>query len=272
MTTGAQDRRGSLWTGDDYQDLFAALATSAPDSEIAAQLGRSLDGLRGRAKFLLLGSYSSAVAMRKLRQMASEPGFDWENLARNAHTFANRPYWDASTDERLILAWARNPAPTMAALVEEFGVGEQDIARRCIALELAQTRVEVVDHLGAEPGGDLAYQARLGRDKANTAVGVLVITSETGTVLHLSLHPDIDTAAHACGEVDETALEEDLPAVWTIATRVLGEGSIRATKSGSWDERPTTEPHTAAVSDAAATETTARPAPRWRRLLKPRTR
>ncbi|WP_159850866.1 hypothetical protein, partial [Nocardia sp. CY41] len=268
MTTGAQDRRGSLWTGDDYQALFAALATSVPDSEIAAQLGRSLEGLRGRAKFLLLDNYSSAVALRKLRQMASEPGFDWEPLARDAHAFANKPYWDARTDERLILAWARNPAPSMAELVEEFGVGEQDIARRCIALELAQTRVEIVDHLGAEPRGDLAYQARLGRDKANTAVGVLVLTSATGAVLHLSLHPDIDAAAQACGEVDETALEE-LPAVWTIATRVLGEGSIRATKSGSWTERPATEPHTDTVSDPAPAA--ARAVPRWRRLLKPRT-
>ncbi|QIS02703.1 hypothetical protein F5X71_10550 [Nocardia brasiliensis] len=248
--------------------MFAALTTSAPDSEIAAQLGRSLDGLRGRAKFLLQDSYSSAVALRKLRQMASAPEFDWETLAREAHAFAYKPYWDASTDERLILAWARNPAPTMAALVEEFGVGEQDIARRCIALELAQTRVEVVDHLGAELGGDLAYQARLGRDKANTAVGVLAITSATGAVLHLSLHTDIDTAAQACGEVDETALE-DLPAVWAIATRVLGEGSARATRTGSWAERPAAEHHTDEVSDSVATA--AQPVSRWRRLLKPRT-
>ncbi|WP_280476287.1 hypothetical protein [Nocardia asiatica] len=267
MTTGAQDRRGSLWTGDDYQALFAALATSAPDSEIAAQLGRSLDGLRGRAKFLLLDSYTPALSLRKLRQMASQPGFDWESLARDAHTFRNLPYWDASTDERLILAWARNPAPTMAALVEEFGVGEQDIARRCMALKLAQNRVEVVDHLGAEPGGELEYHARLGRDKANTAVGVLVITSATGAVLHLSLHPDIDAAAQACGEVDETALE-DLPAVWTIATRVLGEGSTRATKTGTWAQRSATEPHTDAVSDPVP----AQAVPRWWQLLKPRTR
>ncbi|MGY2025979.1 hypothetical protein [Nocardia gipuzkoensis] len=269
MTTGAQDRRGSLRTGDDYQALFAALATSAPDSEIAAQLGRSLDGLRGRAKFLLLDSYTPALALRKLRQMASAPEFDWETLAREAHTFRNLPYWDASTDERLILAWARNPAPTMAALVEEFGVGEQDIARRCIALELAQTRVEIVDHLGAEPGGDLAYQARLGRDKANTAVGVLVITSATGAVLHLSLHTDIDTAAQVCAEVDETALE-DVPAAWTIATRVLGEGSARATRTGSWAEAPATEPHTDADSDPSPAA--AEPVSRWRRLLKPRAR
>lgn len=267
MTTGAQDRRGSLWTGDDYQALFAALATSVPDSEIAAQLGRSLDGLRSRAKFLLLDSYTPALALRKLRQMASEPGFDWETLAREAHAFANKPYWDAGTDERLILAWARNPAPSMADLVEEFGVGEQDIARRCMALKLAENRVEVVDHLGAEPGGELEYHARLGRDKANTAVGVLIITSATGAVLHLSLHTDIDAAAQACGEVDETTLE-DLPAVWTIATRVLGEGSARATKTGSWTERPATEPHPGAVSDPAPVQAVAR----WRRLLKSRAR
>ncbi|MER7450422.1 hypothetical protein ABTW96_09045 [Nocardia beijingensis] len=267
MTTG--DRRGSLWIGDDYRELFAALAASVPESEIAARLGRSLDGVRSRAKFLLLDGYTPALALRKLREMASAPDFDWESLARDAHAFRNQPYWDASTDERLILAWARNPAPTMAALVEEFGVGEQDIARRCMALNLAENRVEVVDHLGAEPGGDLEYHARLGRDKTNTAVGVLVITSATGAVLHLSLHPDIDTAEQACAKLDETALK-DTPAVWTIATRVLGEGSARATMTGSWTERPTAESHTAAFSEPGTA--TVRTVPRWRRLLKPRAR
>ncbi|MFD8249200.1 hypothetical protein [Nocardia sp. NPDC059691] len=86
-------------------------------------------------------------------------------------------------------------------------------------------------------------------------------------MLHLSLHTDIDATAQASGEIDETTLE-DLPAEWTIATRSLGEGSIRATKTGAWDERPAAEPHLEPSNDSAVVPAS----PRWWRLLKPRTR
>jgi hypothetical protein len=65
---------------------------------------------------------------------------------------------------------------------------------------------------------------------------VLVVTSDSGTVVHLSLHPDIDAAAQVCAEVDESALTGP-PAAWTIATRIVGEGSIRETASGAWTAR-----------------------------------
>ncbi|WP_431972533.1 hypothetical protein [Nocardia sp. bgisy134] len=231
-----EDRRGSLWTGEDYQEFFAALETTATDEQIAAQLGRTLGGVRARAKFVLLDGYTGAIAMRKLREMITQPGFDGEALAREAHAAKGFPFWDAASDEQLILAWARTPAPGMAALVERFGVPERDIARRCIWLGLAASTAEVVDHLGAEPGKVLDTWARMARDSTSVAVGVLVVTSSQGTVLHLSLHTDIDAAAQACAELDESTLPGP-PAVWTIATRIVDEGSIREIATGAWAER-----------------------------------
>jgi hypothetical protein len=231
-----EDRRGSLWTGEDYQEFFAALATPASDEQIAAQLGRTVGGVRSRAKFVLLDGYTGAIAMRKLREMVTQPGFDGEALAREAHAAAGYPFWDATTDEQLILAWAQTPPPSMASLVERFGVLERDIARRCIRLGLAVSTAEVADHLGAEPGKVLDTWARMARDNTSVAVGVLVVTSSKGTVLHLSLHTSINAAAQACAELDESALI-GMPAVWTIATRIVGEGSIRDIATGTWAER-----------------------------------
>ncbi|MFI6959653.1 hypothetical protein ACIBJI_40080 [Nocardia sp. NPDC050408] len=231
-----EDRRGSLWTGEDYQEFFAALATTASDEQIAAQLGRTPGAVRSRAKFVLLDGYTGAIAMRKLREMVTQPGFDGEALAREAHAAAGYPFWDATTDEQLILAWAKTPPPGMASLVQRFGVNERDIARRCIRLGLAVSTAEVADHLGAEPGKVLDTWARMARESSSVAVGVLVVTSSEGTVLHLSLHTSIDAAAQACTELDESDLTGS-PAVWTIATRIVGEGSIRDTATGVWAER-----------------------------------
>lgn len=141
--------------------------------------------------------------MRKLRQMVTDPAFDGEALARKAHAAKGYPFWDRATDEQLILAWAQSPRMSMAALVERFGVSEQDIARRCIRLGLTTSTAEVVEHLGAEPGNTLDTWARIARDSAGVAVGVPAVTSSNGTVLHLSLHPDIDAATRACAEIDE---------------------------------------------------------------------
>lgn len=230
------DRRGSLWTGEDYQEFFAALATTATDQEIATRLGRTLGAVRARARFVLLDRYTSAVAMHKLREMVTDPAFDGEALARAAHTAKGYPFWDRATDEQLIMAWAHSPRMSMAALVERFGVSEQDIARRCISLGLTSSTAEVADHLGAEPGKTLDTWARIARDSAGIAVGVLAVTSSNGTVLHLSLHPDIEAAAQACAGIDEHTLP-GTPATWTLATRIVGEGSLRETASGVWIDR-----------------------------------
>ncbi|MEV6276948.1 hypothetical protein [Nocardia sp. NPDC051832] len=241
MTMGAQDRRGSLWTGADYAEFVTALRISMTEVEVADRLGRSRGAIRSRARFLLLDAYKSGVALEKLRTMVSDPEFDWEGLVREAHAHAGMPYWDGDSDAGLISAWAQSPPPSMHSLTSDFDVDEQAIARRCLELNLAQSRAEVVDHLGAESGGVLAVQATLARDKAGSSVGVLVVTSEGGAVVHLSLHPDIGAATRACGELDDQTLAET-PAMWTVATRVVGEGSVRASQGGPWETRQDSAP------------------------------
>ncbi|WP_378736722.1 hypothetical protein [Nocardia brasiliensis] len=263
MTLGDQDRRGSFWDGEDYREFVAALRTSMSDQEVADHLGRSLTAIRARAKLLLLNAYGETTALRKLRQMATSPDFDWEDTARTAHALEGIAYWDAAADEQLIHAWAANPPPSMSELVAALGISERDIAKRCLWLELAQTRIEVVDRFGAEPGGVLDKQTRLGQDIASTAVAILVLTSETGAVVHLSLHPDTAAAAEACAELEAEDLTAE-PVTWTIATRVVGEGSVRRTLTGAWADRHTI--------DVAATPepSSATPLSRWRWLRRRR--
>ncbi|QIS02351.1 hypothetical protein F5X71_08460 [Nocardia brasiliensis] len=265
MTLGAEDRRDSFWNGEDYQKFVAALRTSMSDQEIADHLGRSLTAIRARAKLLLLDAWGETMALRKLRQMAASPDFDWEQMARTAHTQQGIPYWDAAADEQLIHAWAANPPPSMDELVATLGISERDIAKRCLWLDLAQTRIEVVDRFGAKPGGVLDKQTRLAKDTASTAVGILVITSETGAVVHLSLHPDIAAAAAACTELRAEELSDE-PGALAIATRVVGEGSVRRTLTGAWADRHTID-LAAAPKPAPGTSLS-----RWRWLRRQRRR
>ncbi|WP_433729547.1 hypothetical protein ACQP0C_00660 [Nocardia sp. CA-129566] len=262
MTAG--DRRGSLWSGKDYQEFVTALRTSMSEQEIADHLGRTVDGIRSRAKLLLLGSYTGAVALRKLREIiVADPDYDWEAMARQAHAHARIPYWDTAADERLILTWARNPAPSMFQLTGEFGVAERDIARRCIVLGLATSYIEVADQFAPVAGSQFDTQVRLARAAAETAVGILTITSGDGAVLHQSLHADIAAAASACTELDPAELPAQ-PRIWTVTSRVVGEGPERQTLTGAWTERHTID---VPPADDAPERTTW-----WHRLLRSRIR
>ncbi|MET8878679.1 hypothetical protein [Nocardia sp. NPDC004604] len=261
MTTG-RARQGTIWCAEDYQLLIDALRRDLPDEEVAEHAERSLTGVRKRASFILDDAYQPTEALRVLRRLVSDPDYDWETLVREAHERTNLPYWDTAADERLILGWAAEQPPTIAELTRELGATEDAIARRCLWLDLTDSRADVVDHFGAAPGGALAAHARLARDKTSVELSVLVVTAACGEVVHLSLHPTLETALTIARTLPADQLDGE-PATWTISNRIVGEGSVRTTLSGVWGDWPTE------VDTTPAPHRTA-PTPAWRRLLRRR--
>ncbi|WP_280505876.1 hypothetical protein [Nocardia farcinica] len=255
MGTG-RERVGAVWCESDYRLLFEALALGMTDEEIAAHIDREVGGVRSRALLLVDNATSKKGALPMLRRLAEAPDFDWDTWVREVHTRENLPYWDTAADEALIGHWAAEPPPRIQQLCEQFGVGQDVIARRAIILGLAQTRAEVVDRFGAAPGSGLAVNAVLAKDKLAAAVAVLVVTDTTGEVLYLSLHPTTDEATTSLQDLTTTPLAA-IQGRWTIGTRVVGEGSVRPTDTGTW---PATTEYIPAPQE--------RPS-RWRRLLRP---
>lgn len=259
MTTG-RARQGTIWCAEDYQLLIDALRQNLPDEEIAEHTERSPAAVRKRASFILDDAYQPTEALRVLRRLVSEPDYDWETLVRDAHERRNLPYWDTAADERLILGWAAQQPPTMAELTRELDADEDAIAHRCLWLELTDSRAEVVDRFGAAPGGALAAHARLARDKTSVELGVLVATAASGKVVHLSLHPTLETTLTIGRTIPADQLDGD-PATWTIGNRIVGEGSVRTTITGVWGVWP-------AEVDTTPSPPRTAPTPAWRRLLR----
>lgn len=121
-------------------------------------------------------SRCNSTALALLRRVAAEPDFGWEPLVRTVHQQEGIPYWDTASDLALITGWGNPDPPRMQQLCDDLDVDEDRIAQRCFRLGLAQTRVEVVDRVGADENGHLHPIAQISRDKTSGAVWVLAIT------------------------------------------------------------------------------------------------
>ncbi|MBC7299934.1 MAG: hypothetical protein H5T78_03150 [Nocardia sp.] len=249
---GTAKREYMWWCEEDYALLFEAIAADMTEEQIAEHTERRVGAVQARAHMLVSYATSKARALDMLRRVASQPDFEWEPFVRTVHAQEGLPYWDTAADLALITGWGEIDPPRMRQLCEQIGADEDQIASRCILLKLAETRAEVVDRFGADEDGALYLNAMLSRDKVAVAVWVLVLVADDGQVLHISTHPTQAAAAGACHRWPTTGLAA-VPARWTIAMRVCGEGSVRATESGLWDELPTISADTAvtAVSPSA---------------------
>jgi hypothetical protein len=175
----------------------------------------------------------------------ADPDYDWRSHL--AAALAPQRLWSEADDDALRIAWQdAEPLPSLAA---RYGVGELILARRLIALRLADGIVEVTDRLGCTPGGAADVRRALASDAAATAVAVLVVVAE-GTVAHVSAHPDRQSAASARDAVCARLLTDGrIQAEWTVAVRqvdvdpdAFGRGSsetgmVRASQVAGPDTR-----------------------------------
>ncbi|SUA81250.1 Uncharacterised protein [Nocardia otitidiscaviarum] len=240
-------RQGQPWTAEDYALLFDALARGLDDDDIADLCERTVTGVRTRARWLLDNAYAERSALGALGRMAAAPDFEWEDFVWETHQRHRLPLWGAAADEVLTTGWSAARPPSMAELTEQLGVGERDIARRCIRLRLAEHCGEVVDRFGAASGGELEVVARLARSAV--PIGVLTVTDGGGAVVHQSLHPSLRAALAALPGLNLAEVVE--PAAWTAALRAVGEGHTRALRTGVWGEWPEDLAASADLHDSA---------------------
>lgn len=260
MTSAELPRHYHVWEAQDYRTLVDGCVARLPDAEIARNVGRKLSTVKSHARYLVEPDPNddrTGTAWRRLRALLeTDPGYDWETVARRTHADEQRAYWDEDADAYLTRAWAAaaaaagrswwrrtgNSAPRMDQLENELGIHEFEIARRLCYRDLATSFAEVVDRFGASPDGALAARARLAAERESVTLHVLTVTDESGVVLHTSLHSNPDIAQKAKDDLTASFVQYPL-AVWTIVPRAVGEKDLgRAGLSGSYlDDQPATE-------------------------------
>ncbi|MEV0081167.1 hypothetical protein AB0H58_32540 [Nocardia neocaledoniensis] len=239
VTSRERPRHGHKWDANDYQILVAGCVAGLPDHEIALGLGRTETAMKERAEFLVdVAPHRRGNAWEILRMiLRNDPDHDWEAVARRRHLERDLPYWDQRADELLDQAWAaaapgprwrrgrRAGGPRMQDLEDTLGLHECEIADRLRYRNLARSRPEVVERLGASADGYLAAQSRLITDRDGASLHTLIVTDDSGAVLHASLHP---TSAAALAHKDKIAGEfaTQPMASWTVLCRALGYGEV----------------------------------------------
>jgi molybdopterin-guanine dinucleotide biosynthesis protein/predicted nucleic acid-binding Zn-ribbon protein len=235
--SGRPRRQGKDWEYSDYEALVTGIRYGYSDEELAIHVQRTIGGIRSRASWLLpLGTEVSSQkgALEKLREAALDEAFNWEAHVRESHTSKQKAFWDSDADRALLSAWETR-APALPGLSKSLRIDEESIARRLLMLGWAESRLAVIDRLGCTPGGVLDVNARLARDKASVLIWVLTVIDEQGTTRHLSLHPNEESAVHA-KEAHGRATGTQADREWTIAQRVVGEGSVRDSVTGQYAE------------------------------------
>jgi hypothetical protein len=236
----APDRGGARWDENDYRKLAQGLRDGLDDATLSLALGRTRGGLQSRARMLLrpLGNPSGTVD--ELRDLvAGDPGFDLLALARDAHELEGTRFWCDADDARLRAAFDAGE-PDLKALADELSVPEGHVVDRMTRIRIARSTLEAVDRLGADPAGSVAMRAALARDKAAAMLWVLSVVDRAREHVHVSLHPTEEAADQALAELqpgpeDETDHRERW--FYVIAERLVGEGSVRSERDGSFSPK-----------------------------------
>ncbi|MFK4299155.1 hypothetical protein ABH924_004336 [Arthrobacter sp. GAS37] len=243
MTEVLPPRHNRPWIHEDYDRTFEALRQGLSDDDIADHVGRKKSAVARRLRDLIrhVSEHQRppfrAKALESFRGILEEdPGFPWEEKARDFHRSTGRPWWVPGAEDILRTAWESGDQ-TMHELTRTLCVREDHIADWMVRTGSASNTIEVVERLGCLPGGRLEANARIARDKASMLIWVLILTEQRIGVVHTSLHHDKESASHELDSLlppDDAPLNYRSPHRWMIAERIVGEGHIRSTKSGSF--------------------------------------
>ncbi|WP_433717171.1 hypothetical protein ACQP2U_42875 (plasmid) [Nocardia sp. CA-084685] len=241
MTSIDLPRHNHDWAAEDYRIVVTGCLVGLSDAEVAKGAGRTLAAVQARAHFLIEpDSSDSRAAWWRLRdELVLNPDYDWESVVRAKHAAEQLPYWDEAAEEHLHNAWVRTlpvergwlrrsrraSGPRMSELEAELGIHEFDIARRLRYRGWAISLAEVIERLGVTPDGALAAKVRVASDRDATTLHVLIVTDDSGAVLHTSVHPTQATAETATNALAAEFATNPL-AMWTISARSVGDGAI----------------------------------------------
>lgn len=130
---GAAPRHGMPWTEQDFAAVMQASREGCDQEEIAARIGRSVQGLRSQLRRLLPAEerhLTAALVLPRLRQLGRDGDDDW--LAEMARP--TRSWWELQRD-----AEAERAERGIGALPDEELLG--------LALAIAQTMVRLPTEL-----------------------------------------------------------------------------------------------------------------------------
>ncbi|MFE3195912.1 hypothetical protein ACFXHA_43420 [Nocardia sp. NPDC059240] len=244
MTSRELPRHYHVWDAWDYRMVVAGCLEGLSDEQVARKVGRTVAAIRDRAEYFIdpdPGSTRSAWS-RLREELALDPDYDWEPVVRRHHDAEQLPYWDEAADELLERTWAhaapvvpagrwpwnrakQEPPRHLAQLEEALGIHEFEIFKRLRYKALTTDICEVVERLGAAENGVVAARARILADRHAVTLYMLVVTDESGGVLHTSLHPDLPAAVAAKDSAAAGFAKHPL-AVWTISGRSVGDGIL----------------------------------------------
>jgi hypothetical protein len=220
-TPARPGRSGEPWEAAEDARLVDGLRQGLDVTQLATDHGRTKGAITTRLARMVAEDDPDAPTSRTARVehlrglLDADPDYDWRSPL--AAALAPQQLWSEDDDDALRVAWQdAEPLPLLAI---RYGVGELVLARRLIALRLADGIVEVTDRLGCTPGGAADVRRALATDAAATAVAVLVVVTE-GTVAHVSAHPDLQSAASARDALCARLLTDGrTQAEWTVAVR-----------------------------------------------------
>jgi len=196
-------RHGETWTWIDYEQLLQGVFNGLSVQQIAAELLRTPGAVRARLPQLVPDDatiqHTAHARMDWLRRrLAENPEYDWQTVL-NSH--ADDPYrlWSGMENELLSNGWDHRTA--LPELVANLQISEPTIVHHLIDLGLAADVGEIVDRLGATPGGGLEARARHLRAELAEAIYVLVVVRAGRPIT--SLHHSHEEAKKAFRQIVE---------------------------------------------------------------------
>ena len=214
-------RHGEAWTWTDFEHLLQGVFNGLSLQQIAAELMRTPGAIRAHLPRLVpddakIQRTTQALVDWLRRRFAEKPEYDWQTVL-NSH--ADDPYrlWSGMENELLSNGWDHRTG--LPKLVAELQISEPTIAHHLIELGLAADVGEVVDRLGAKPGGSVEARARHVRAELEEAVFVLVVVRAGRPIT--SLHHSHEQAEEAFRQIVEgSGISKSRP--WVLRRRLDG--------------------------------------------------
>lgn len=209
------------WMLEDYETLTRVLRDGSVDDALAVTVGRSLTAIRSAAKRLLPpaeGTGRRRSNLLALREALIDPDYPWETHLRDSYAAEGKTLWSADTERVLIDAYQAS-GPPLPEIAAHLGVSQDAAARHLLARGVAPDYVTIEERLHPSPDTDAAARARLARADATTAVLVELVTSHSGRVVHVAIHPGGESPDRIIA-----AAASAFPGLrLTLAPRTLGE-------------------------------------------------
>ncbi len=236
-------RAGEPWTEEEDARFIDELRAGRRIKDIARLLKRSRSAIEDRLRWFIPLEKSAAIRSSEretwLRKALNSPGsgYDWREVIKRNYAAENRSYWTSADLAVMREGWqGRRPLPELASAL---GASEIEVALQLCRDGLAKSLQDVVDRLGATPGGTVEIRARMAVDRAAASVWLLVVDGIGRRISvfdkqrrHVSVHGSYEEAKQRLSRLLDTRQRGHGSITWSIVCRVLGEDTVGEERHG----------------------------------------